>query len=116
MTRRKEGLEDGKVGTQGEGEGKAPHTLTKIHNQILQWHRPVLFLCLNVCTYSVIMPATARDSESGLVHRCCPSVRMSVCLSVAILKIDMTSLFSAECGPIRRPGEIHVMIVPHCRV
>ena len=26
--------------------------------------------------------AAARDSESGLVHRCCPSVRLSVCLAV----------------------------------
>jgi len=29
-------------------------------------------------TPTVIKPPS-RDSESGLVHRCCPSVRLSVC-------------------------------------
>jgi len=43
----------------GREKGKHRIPLTKIHNQILQWHRPVLFLCLNVCTYSVIMPPLA---------------------------------------------------------
>jgi len=28
--------------------------------------------------------AAARDSESGLMHRCCPSVRQSACMYVCL--------------------------------
>jgi len=103
--------------------------------------RDIAVASFNVFTFY----AAAGDSESGLVHRCCPAARLSVCLShkcknaifsktkqframmsiddlkevahglfkepiigslkskmlrSAILKIDMTSFFSAEGGPI----------------
>ena len=40
----------------------------------MELHRVKLLLCH--------YQAAACDSESGLVHRCCPSVHLSVCLSV----------------------------------
>jgi len=36
----------------------------------------------------VVIIGGARDSESGLVHRCCPSVCLSVCLSPKCKKRD----------------------------
>jgi len=38
--------------------------------------------------------AAARDSESGLVHRCCPSVCLYVCLSPKCKKRDFSQKLS----------------------
>jgi len=42
----------------------------------------------------VVIIGGARDSESGLVHRCCPSVCLSVCLSPKCKKTRFSQLIS----------------------
>ena len=46
--------------------------------------RSLRAICLQQLSFlcSVFKPPLATAIESGLVHRCCPSVRLSVCLSV----------------------------------
>jgi len=56
--------------------------------------RSLRAICLQQLSFlcSVFKPPLATAIESGLVHRCCPSVRLSVCLSVVKIQKNATNL------------------------